>query len=111
MMPTHASFKRGTTMPPETLAEIVAYVNTQRLDRDETGRPFDVAVEGTTDGRHRGRDAEAVAPYAAAGLTWWVEALGWWRGDVAAARTRIRQGPPTRSNRAGRGSAAADASC
>ncbi|MGF7234160.1 MAG: LLM class flavin-dependent oxidoreductase, partial [Frankia sp.] len=45
MMPTHASFGRGTTMPPETLAEIVAYVHTQRLDRDEAGRPFDVAVE------------------------------------------------------------------
>jgi hypothetical protein len=35
-----------------------------------------------------------VAPYVAAGLTWWIEALGWWRGDLTAARDRIAAGPP-----------------
>jgi len=28
------------------------------------------------------------------GLTWWVEALGWWRGGVDSARQRIDAGPP-----------------
>ncbi|HUK72214.1 MAG TPA: hypothetical protein VLW50_26175 [Streptosporangiaceae bacterium] len=33
-------------------------------------------------------------PYARVGLTWWVEALGWWRGSTADALSRVRQGPP-----------------
>jgi alkanesulfonate monooxygenase SsuD/methylene tetrahydromethanopterin reductase-like flavin-dependent oxidoreductase (luciferase family) len=96
VMPTHASFGRATTMPPGVLAEIVAYVEAHRPRGDGPDQPFDIALEGTTSGRRRSQDAQAVAPYVAAGLTWWVEALGWWRGDVAAARTRIRQGPPAR---------------
>lgn len=51
----------------------------------------DIAVEGATDAASA---AEHIAPYAAAGITWWVEALGWWRGDLAAAADRIAQGPP-----------------
>lgn len=61
-----------------------------------TGRP-DIALEGATEPASA---AETIAPYAAAGLTWWVEALGWWRGDRTAARTRIAQGPPARADRA-----------
>jgi alkanesulfonate monooxygenase SsuD/methylene tetrahydromethanopterin reductase-like flavin-dependent oxidoreductase (luciferase family) len=55
-----------------------------------TGLP-EVAMEGATD---PGSAAEQVAPYAAAGLTWWIEALGWWRGGRAEAAARIAQGPP-----------------
>ena len=51
----------------------------------------DMALEGATDPASA---AETTAPYAAAGLTWWVEALGWWRGDRASAGLRIVQGPP-----------------
>ncbi|MFZ5847644.1 MAG: hypothetical protein ACOYX5_09720 [Actinomycetota bacterium] len=32
--------------------------------------------------------------YAEAGLTWWVEKLGWWRGDLDHTRRRIKDGPP-----------------
>ncbi len=43
--------------------------------------------------------AATVASYAEVGLTWWVEAMGWWRAEpgaaVAAARSRIFAGPPT----------------
>ena len=56
--------------------------------------PFDVVLEGRTDGTAPGRGADQVAPYLAAGLTWWIEALGWWRGSPQDALTRIRQGPP-----------------
>jgi hypothetical protein len=35
-----------------------------------------------------------VAPYLQAGLTWWIEALGWWRGSLQDAMNRVRQGPP-----------------
>ncbi|GIF45624.1 luciferase-like monooxygenase [Asanoa ferruginea] len=48
------------------------------------GRP-DIAIEGATTA------GEGIGPYADTGITWWVEALGWWRADSAA---RIRQGPP-----------------
>jgi alkanesulfonate monooxygenase SsuD/methylene tetrahydromethanopterin reductase-like flavin-dependent oxidoreductase (luciferase family) len=51
----------------------------------------DLALEGATDPASA---AETIAPYAEAGLTWWVEALGWWRGDRAGAALRIAQGPP-----------------
>lgn len=51
----------------------------------------DLALEGATDAATA---AQQIAPYTAAGLTWWVEALGWWRGGRTAAHTRIRQGPP-----------------
>jgi hypothetical protein len=29
----------------------------------------------------------------AVGPTWWVEALGWWRGSPQDAMNRVRQGP------------------
>ena len=41
------------------------------------------------------RGAAQVAPYLDAGLTWWIEALGWWRGSPENAMHRVRQGPPT----------------
>jgi alkanesulfonate monooxygenase SsuD/methylene tetrahydromethanopterin reductase-like flavin-dependent oxidoreductase (luciferase family) len=53
---------------------------------------LDIALEGATDGR---ADARHVAPYADAGMTWWIEALGWWRGDRHAAAARVTAGPPT----------------
>ncbi|HWC34336.1 MAG TPA: TIGR03619 family F420-dependent LLM class oxidoreductase [Mycobacteriales bacterium] len=87
VMPTHEDFGAGTTMPPETLSEIVRYVSAHR----ETGDPFDVAIEGSTLGA---TDAGRASDYAAAGATWWVEALGWWRGDIDEARARTTSGPP-----------------
>jgi hypothetical protein len=71
------------------LAEIVEYVAGQR---DPASGGFDVALEGRTEPDDCG--AEVVAPYAAAGLTWWIEAFGWWRGDWTATRDRIAAGPP-----------------
>ena len=46
-----------------------------------------------SDGAAADRGGRHVGAYREAGLTWWVEALGWWRGDPAGAMTRIRQGP------------------
>jgi alkanesulfonate monooxygenase SsuD/methylene tetrahydromethanopterin reductase-like flavin-dependent oxidoreductase (luciferase family) len=86
VMPVHPGFKAGETMPPSTVAEIHAHVASQREDR-----PFDLALEGaTTPGR---ADTERLAEYERAGVTWWVEALGWWRGDLDDARRRVSAGP------------------
>jgi len=51
----------------------------------------DLALEGATQGA---ADADRLSAYAEAGMTWWVEALGWWRGDLESARTRIAAAPP-----------------
>jgi alkanesulfonate monooxygenase SsuD/methylene tetrahydromethanopterin reductase-like flavin-dependent oxidoreductase (luciferase family) len=78
--------QRNSTVPVETFADAVGFV------RELAGnRPFDIAVEGATE---PGTAAGHIAPYAAAGATWWVEAMGWWRGDLATARDRITAGPP-----------------
>jgi hypothetical protein len=89
-MPTQAGYGLGQTMPPDELRAVVRYISEHRT----IDGPFDVVLEGRTDGAAPGRGADQVAPYLAAGLTWWIEALGWWRGSPQDALTRIRQGPP-----------------
>jgi alkanesulfonate monooxygenase SsuD/methylene tetrahydromethanopterin reductase-like flavin-dependent oxidoreductase (luciferase family) len=90
VMPTQAGYGLGQTMPPDELRAVVRYISEHRT----IDGPFDVVLEGRTDGAAPGRGADQVAPYLAAGLTWWIEALGWWRGSPQDALTRIRQGPP-----------------
>jgi alkanesulfonate monooxygenase SsuD/methylene tetrahydromethanopterin reductase-like flavin-dependent oxidoreductase (luciferase family) len=90
VMPVHADYGLGETMPPDELRAVTGYT---REHRTATG-PFDVALEGRTDGAATARGGRLVASYARAGLTWWVEALGWWRGTPADAMNRVRQGPP-----------------
>jgi len=93
VMPTHAEYGLGETMPAEDLRAAVQFT---RQHRSSSG-PFDVALEGRTDGTTPDRGAQQVVPYAEAGLTWWIEALGWWRGTPADAMTRVRQRPPALS--------------
>ena len=88
VMPTHRDYGLGQTMPPATLAEVLAYVGEHR---DPAAPPIDVALEGRTEPG----GTDPVPEYAAVGLTWWIEAFGWWRGGPGAAAARIAQGPPT----------------
>ncbi len=90
VMPTHRDYGLGETMPPDELRVVLRYTREQRGTDDR----FDVALEGRTDGAAPDRGARHLAPYLDAGLTWWIEALGWWRGTPGDAMTRIRQGPP-----------------
>jgi len=90
VMPIHTGYGLGETMPPAELRAILAYTQEHRK---ETGG-FDVALEGRTDGSAQDRGGQLVTSYVNAGLTWWIEALGWWRGTPADAMSRIRQGPP-----------------
>ena len=90
VMPTHSGYGLGETMPPDDLRAVVGYTLAHRT----AAGPFDVALEGRTDGSAADRGAGHVAAYVPAGLTWWIEALGWWRGTPADAMARIRQGPP-----------------
>jgi hypothetical protein len=90
VMPTHRDYGSGRTMPAGVLGEVVRYVAEHR---EPDAPPFDVALEGRTDPG----GADTVAPYAEAGLTWWIEAFGWWRDDpattLARTRERIAAGP------------------
>jgi hypothetical protein len=56
------------------------------------GRTIDLVVEGSTPGDDPEAAAAVIAPLAAAGATWWIEAL--WNADAAAVHERITQGPP-----------------
>jgi alkanesulfonate monooxygenase SsuD/methylene tetrahydromethanopterin reductase-like flavin-dependent oxidoreductase (luciferase family) len=90
VMPTHASYGLGQTMPPDDLRAVIRYT----LEHRGAGGPFDVVLEGRTDGATPDRGGQYVSGYAEAGLTWWIEALGWWRGTPQDALARVRQGPP-----------------
>lgn len=93
---THSSYAKGDTMLPDELAAAVQFANSYR---EPTTTPLDVAVEGASP-----TDAalawNRVVPYRQAGVTWWVEALGWWRGNVDEARRRVAAGPPRPASRA-----------
>jgi len=64
-----------------------------------TTSPFDIVREGATPGDDREQAADAVQPFAEAGVTWWIEAVWkyFYRGTLENMRTRIRQGPPPNS--------------
>jgi hypothetical protein len=69
----------------------------QRRKSDEL---FDVVHGGFTSGKDRDKDAEIVASYAAAGVTWWLEAINpdrggnWGDWPLAEMHQRILDGPP-----------------
>ena len=87
VMPTHAAYSHESFMRVDELREIVDYVGRHRTERGT----IDVVMEGQSN------DAEQLAQlassYAAVGLTWWIEKLGWWRGSSDAAHVRVQRGP------------------
>lgn len=85
VFPTFRGMPHTGNAAPEQLAEAVAFV---RRHRAPDAGPLDVVLEGVTPG------APPLDEYAEAGLTWWVEKLGWWRGDLDHTRRRIKDGPP-----------------
>ena len=88
VFPVFDGVASGQMATPEQLAEVVSYTRGHRAD---DAAAFDVALECISTGEE---DAALAASYADAGLTWWVEALGWFRGPLEAVRERIRRGPP-----------------
>ena len=90
VFPTHREVGEAETMTPDQLREIVAYTTAHR----QAATPFDVVIEGQTAGVAPARELEAVDVYREAGLTWWIEKLGWFRGPLETMRARIDSGPP-----------------
>jgi alkanesulfonate monooxygenase SsuD/methylene tetrahydromethanopterin reductase-like flavin-dependent oxidoreductase (luciferase family) len=78
---------RTVPVPVEDFAAAVRFVAAERGSLDG----FDVCLEGWTE---PAAAALVIAPYVDAGLTWWIEAMGWWRGGLDAAWERVKAGPP-----------------
>jgi alkanesulfonate monooxygenase SsuD/methylene tetrahydromethanopterin reductase-like flavin-dependent oxidoreductase (luciferase family) len=88
VMPTHVDDGHDSFMSADEMREVVDYVARHRTSE----RPFDVVMEGMSDDPEdlKQRSTE----YGSAGVTWWVEKLGWWRGSPDAAFARVNAGPP-----------------
>lgn len=79
-----------TDLTPEATRAIVAYVAKHRT----IDAPFEVVHAGITPGKSSAEDADIVAPFIAAGSTWWFESPLPWRTSLENVRARIRSGPP-----------------
>jgi alkanesulfonate monooxygenase SsuD/methylene tetrahydromethanopterin reductase-like flavin-dependent oxidoreductase (luciferase family) len=77
---------QNIVMPPGQLAEKVAAILSHRT----SSAPFAIAVDGCT----QPDDGALVGEYAAAGATWWFEAIFGTRGSHAEMLQRIKAGPP-----------------
>lgn len=87
--------------PPDDLGDLRALVALVREERRGRSEPFDVVhlVPPCLAGPSRG--AGRIAPYAEAGVTWWLERItpdefggDWKRWPFEAMREHIRRGPP-----------------
>lgn len=79
----------GEIIRPDDLRASVEYTLAHRT----ASGPFDVVIGGHTPDNLQ-QAADNVAPYAALGVTWWVEAVYIGFGTVTQIRDRFRKGPP-----------------
>jgi alkanesulfonate monooxygenase SsuD/methylene tetrahydromethanopterin reductase-like flavin-dependent oxidoreductase (luciferase family) len=77
-------------LKPQDIRDLIAEIQTHRT----AGTPFDVVFRGETPGGDGAAGGAIVAPYAEAGVTWWLEHIADERGTLTEMRERIRQGPP-----------------
>jgi alkanesulfonate monooxygenase SsuD/methylene tetrahydromethanopterin reductase-like flavin-dependent oxidoreductase (luciferase family) len=75
------------TKPPHHLAGQVEYIREHRSDN----APFEVAIDGVS---VAGDGDALVREYAAAGATWWFEAIHGSRGSLEELLARVKAGPP-----------------
>lgn len=74
---------------PDELRAALAYVR----ERRQADTAFDVIAEGVTPVDDPVAARAAVAPWAEAGATWWLESM-WTAPDADAVRRRVEAGPP-----------------
>jgi probable F420-dependent oxidoreductase len=85
-------FGLNNNLTLDEIREMVSFIRSQRPD----GTPFDIMVGGDVPFDDPARARAILADYAAAGVTWWAEGIGEWRGDVTAMAAFIHGGPPRR---------------
>ena len=73
----------------QQVRDIAAYVAANRT----ATTPFDIVAEGATPGDRPDEAAATIREWAAAGATWWIEAL-WNAESPEAVWRRVAQGPP-----------------
>lgn len=76
----------------DEISEMVSFIRAQRPE----GAPFDVMVGGDVPFDDPTRADEILTRYSEVGVTWWVEGIGEWRGDIEAMAVFIQGGPPGR---------------
>lgn len=74
------------------LREMRAFIQAERTSKT----PFDVMTGGDVPFDDPEAARAILAEYADAGVTWWNEGVGAWRGDIDAMAAFIRRGPPGR---------------
>jgi len=74
----------------DELREMRAYIQAHRT----TDEPLGVMVGGDVPFDDPARARAILAEYAEGGVTWWVEGIGEWRGDIDAMAAFIQGGPP-----------------
>jgi alkanesulfonate monooxygenase SsuD/methylene tetrahydromethanopterin reductase-like flavin-dependent oxidoreductase (luciferase family) len=77
-------------MTPADIRALKSAIAAQRT----RSMPFDISTGGETPGDDPAQASAILAPLAEAGVTWWMEFVGSYRGDGDAMRARILQGPP-----------------
>ena len=87
VVPTSREIEKPLT--PAGMRDMVASIGEHRT----SDAPF-VVQGGWTVEKDAAEDAETVAPYAEAGVTWWLETRLPWLRPLAEVRERIRKGPP-----------------
>jgi len=80
---------------PSDLREIAAFIKKHRT----VARSLDLVNIGWTTGANRRKDAEKVAAFTQAGMTWWLESLYTKRDSPERMRARILRGPPRKDTR------------
>jgi alkanesulfonate monooxygenase SsuD/methylene tetrahydromethanopterin reductase-like flavin-dependent oxidoreductase (luciferase family) len=75
---------------PEDIRAIRQYIQANRKNATD----FDIVVEGETPGKDRRAASDQVAPWEAAGATWWIEAMWNAMDQPEDVGRRVLQGPP-----------------
>lgn len=90
IFPESATAGWEQAMPVGDVQAAMQYIHAHRTSEGA----FDLVIGADTSGTDRERDREHIAPYVAAGLTWWVENLRPTRGTYDEMRARLLLGPP-----------------
>ena len=76
------------TVTPGDLRQMKAFIDANRT----LTTPFDIVIEGKTEGLTPSEQSDKLREWAEAGATWWIEGL--WETTEEQTATRLRQGPP-----------------
>jgi hypothetical protein len=76
-------------MEAEDIQSLKTYIDTHR----SATTPFDIVRGGQTPGDNEEQARAILRPLVEAGVTWWLESIGPWRGSLEDIHKRIQQGP------------------